>query len=119
MAVSLEDFDERAAEADAAVPAPPAASRALKAVPAPKPGALEPRRGLLDECAARALALWPRLSRVHLLKAQGDPWRIARLVARRTSEPPEVIVAMLTGQPILPAPSPSGLDGEDAEAAEA
>ena len=44
---------------------------------------------------ARALVLWPRLDRKRLCRAGEDPWRIARLVAQRTGEPPDVIVAML------------------------
>lgn len=48
----------------------------------------------------RALALWPRLDSAGLARAKGDPWRIARLVARRTAQPLEVIVAMLTQCPV-------------------
>jgi len=44
----------------------------------------------------RALLLWPRLDRARLARTAGDPQRIARLVARRSSLPSDVIVAMLT-----------------------
>jgi hypothetical protein len=48
----------------------------------------------------RALTLWPRLDRTQLARTGGDPARIARIVGRRTTLPPESIVAMLTGEPI-------------------
>jgi hypothetical protein len=51
----------------------------------------------------RALALWPGLDRRKLSRTQGDPARVARLVGRRTSLPPEAIVALLTAQPELDA----------------
>jgi hypothetical protein len=43
----------------------------------------------------RALLLWPRLDRTRLTRTGGDPHRIARLVARRSALPTEVILAML------------------------
>ena len=43
----------------------------------------------------RALLLWPGLDRTRLARTAGDPHRVARLVACRSSLPPEVIVAML------------------------
>ena len=43
----------------------------------------------------RALALWPRLDPKALRRCRRDPRRIAALVARRTSLPPETIQAML------------------------
>jgi hypothetical protein len=43
----------------------------------------------------RALLLWPRLDRAGLARTAGDPRRVARLVARRSALPPEMIVAML------------------------
>ena len=49
----------------------------------------------VDLCA-RALALWPRLDRARLTRTKGDPVRIARLVAPRTSLTPECILAILT-----------------------
>jgi hypothetical protein len=46
----------------------------------------------------RAQAIWPRLQRDGLRRTGGDPVRIARLVARRSNQPLEVILAMLTGE---------------------
>jgi hypothetical protein len=46
---------------------------------------------------ARALALWPGLDRRALVRTQGDPVRIARLVMRRSALPEESILAMLRG----------------------
>jgi hypothetical protein len=43
----------------------------------------------------RALALWPRLERRALRRCGHDPTKIAELVARRTSLPPEAIVRIL------------------------
>jgi hypothetical protein len=45
----------------------------------------------------RALALWPGLDRRKLQRTQGDPSRVARLVGRRTTLPPEAIVGLLIG----------------------
>lgn len=45
--------------------------------------------------ARRAQAIWPRLDRRALARCAGDPARITRLVARRTSLPPAVIRAIL------------------------
>jgi hypothetical protein len=47
------------------------------------------------EMTQRALALWPRLNASLVRRCGGDPWRIARLVSRRTSLPAETIVGML------------------------
>ena len=44
----------------------------------------------------RALALWPRLDRAALRRCKNDARRIAALVARRTTMPPEAILNMLT-----------------------
>ena len=44
----------------------------------------------------RALARWPRLERAALRRCRHDPRRIAALVARRTSIPPEAILELLT-----------------------
>lgn len=44
----------------------------------------------------RALALWPRLDPAALRRCQHDAHRIAALVARRTTMPPEAIFNMLT-----------------------
>jgi hypothetical protein len=43
----------------------------------------------------RALALWPRLDPAALRRCQHDVKRIAALVSRRTSMPPEGIVKLL------------------------
>jgi len=57
-------------------------------------------------CRRQALLLWPRLDRHRLARTRGDPWRIARLVARRTPRSLDEIVAMLTSStpacPIIP-----------------
>lgn len=44
----------------------------------------------------RALALWPRLDRGALRRCHNDAHRIAALVARRTTMPPEAILNVLT-----------------------
>ena len=43
----------------------------------------------------KARATWPRLDPVKLRRTRGDPRRIARLVARRTALPAEVILLIL------------------------
>jgi hypothetical protein len=54
----------------------------------------------------RALLLWPRLDRAKLRRIADDPCRIAEMVVRRTSQPYEVILAMLLRQnPCLGAPT--------------
>lgn len=50
------------------------------------PGALE----------RRALTLWPRLDPVALRRCHHDARRVAALVSRRTTMPPEAILLMLT-----------------------
>jgi len=40
--------------------------------------------------------MWPRLERAALRRCHHDPRRIAALVARRTSIPPEAILRLLT-----------------------
>lgn len=47
------------------------------------------------EVDRQALAVWPRLGRRALRRCGHDPRRIAVLVARRTSMPPEAIVSLL------------------------
>jgi len=49
-----------------------------------------------DALERRAMALWPRLDRAALRRCHNDAHRIAALVARRTTMPPEAIVAVLT-----------------------
>jgi hypothetical protein len=48
------------------------------------------------EVDRQALAVWPRLGRRALRRCGHDPRRVAALVSRRTSMPPEVIVSLLT-----------------------
>jgi hypothetical protein len=43
----------------------------------------------------RALLLWPRLNPLRLARTRGYPVRVARLVARRTSLDPAIILGML------------------------
>jgi hypothetical protein len=68
-----------------------------------------PRREAARACRRQALLLWPRLDPHRLARTRGDPWRIARLVARRTPRSLDEIVGMLTRStpacPILPARS--------------
>jgi hypothetical protein len=45
---------------------------------------------------ARAALLWPGLDRRQLGRTGGDPQRVVRLIARRSSLPPESIREMLT-----------------------
>ena len=52
----------------------------------------------------RAMLLWPRLDRARISKVADDPVRIAEIVERRTSQPFDVILAMLTK--VSPALSP-------------
>jgi len=59
-------------------------------------GGSVPRREAARACRRQALLLWPRLDPYRLARTGGDPWRIARLVARRTPRSREEIVAMLT-----------------------
>jgi hypothetical protein len=48
-----------------------------------------------QEIARRARALWPWLNARLIGRCRGDPSRIAKLVAQRTSLPIETIVGML------------------------
>lgn len=45
----------------------------------------------------RALLIWPGLDRAALRRTHGDPWKIARLVAPRTSLSTESILTLLMG----------------------
>ncbi len=45
----------------------------------------------------RALLIWPGLDRARLRRTHGDPWKIARLVGRRSSLPTESILTLLMG----------------------
>jgi hypothetical protein len=52
------------------------------------------------------MLLWPRLDRAKLRKAAGDPNRMAEIIERRTSQPRDAILAMITRQnPNLNAPT--------------
>ena len=52
------------------------------------------------------MLLWPRLDRAKISRVADDPARIAEIVERRTSQPYDVILAMLTKQsPSLAGPS--------------
>ena len=44
----------------------------------------------------RALLLWPRLDGAKVRRVSDDPAAIAEIVGRRTSQPYDVILAMLT-----------------------
>jgi hypothetical protein len=44
----------------------------------------------------RALLLWPRLDRTKIRKVADDPVRIAEVIERRTAQPFDAILAMLT-----------------------
>ena len=48
----------------------------------------------------RALLVWPGLDRRELRRTEGDPWRLARLVASRTSLSLEAILVLLMGPDI-------------------
>lgn len=48
-----------------------------------------------DALLERARALWPGLHPRELAGTRGDPRRIVRLVARRSTEAPEVLLEML------------------------
>jgi hypothetical protein len=53
-------------------------------------------RPLTTDYLERAMLLWPRLDRAKLRRVADDPVRIAEVVQRRTSQPYEAILAMLT-----------------------
>lgn len=42
------------------------------------------------------MLLWPRLDRAKIRKVADDPMRMAEIIERRTSQPFDVILAMLT-----------------------
>jgi hypothetical protein len=65
-----------------------------------------------QEIVRRALALWPRLNASVIRRCGGDPWRIAKLVSRRTSLPIETIVGMLRAAPGLTVTRISIVEGE-------
>jgi hypothetical protein len=59
------------------------------------------------------MLLWPRLDRAKVRKVAGDPARIAEIVERRTSQPFDVILAMLTKQ--IPPPASATDDAAEIE----
>jgi hypothetical protein len=61
------------------------------------------------------MLLWPRLDRAKIRKVAGDPVRIAEIVERRTSQPFDVILAMLTKQ--IPPVAPATDDASEIESA--
>ena len=68
------------------------------------------------------MLLWPRLDRSKLRRVADDPVRIAELVQRRTSQPYEAILAMLTHQSRAlssPTEPSSGFDSGRTDAARA
>jgi hypothetical protein len=65
-----------------------------------------PARPATSYFVERALLLWPRLDRAKLCKVADNPTRMAEIIERRTSQPLDVILAMLTKQaPALIAPT--------------
>ena len=66
------------------------------------------------------MLLWPRLDRARLRRIADDPGRIAELVERRTSQPYDVILAMLTRQNdrlVSPTEQTPGFDSGRSDAA--
>ncbi len=66
-----------------------------------KPTPRDARRSVQPSAACyfeRAMLLWPRLERAKIRRAADNPCRIAEIVARRTKQPYDVILAMLTKQ---------------------
>ncbi len=63
------------------------------------------------EYQRRALFIWPGLDRARLRRTHGDPWKIARLVAHRSSLSIESILTLLMGVGVAPeVPGPEGGD---------
>ncbi len=70
----------------------------------------------------RAMLLWPRLDRTRLRRVADNPARMAEIIERRTSQPFDVILAMLTNQTdrlTAPTESAPGFDSGRADAARA
>jgi hypothetical protein len=64
------------------------------------------------------MLLWPRLDRAKIRKVADNPERIAEIVERRTSQPYDVILAMLTRQsppPTAPTDDLSAFDSGQIE----
>jgi hypothetical protein len=76
-------------------------------VGAPPPGVARRSVRPVTSCyLERAMLLWPRLDRAKIRRVADNPTRIAEIVERRTSQPFDVILAMLTRQ----IPSPAAAD---------
>jgi len=83
-------------------------------------GVSRPERQVSSCYVERALLLWPRLDRARISRISDNPARIAELVSRRTSQPYDVILAMLTRQTdrlVAPTEPTAGFDSGRAEAA--
>jgi hypothetical protein len=85
------------------------------------PASRESRRSarLTTSCYfERAMLLWPRLERAKIRRVADDPCRIAEIVARRTKQPYDVILAMLTRQapPVAPPGETADFDSARVEA---
>ncbi len=57
----------------------------------------QPRAVSRHSLCVRALLIWPGLDRTQLSRTQGDPHKVARLVARRTIHSEEAILSLLEG----------------------
>jgi hypothetical protein len=79
-----------------------------------------PERPAASSYVERAMLLWPRLDRAKLGRVAGDPAKIAEMIQRRTSQPYEAILAMLTRQTeklISPTEESGGFDSGRTDAA--
>jgi len=73
--------------------------RPVQGVKPPAPQGARRSEGAATKCYfERAMLLWPRLERAKIRRVSSDPCRIAEIVARRTKQPYDVILAMLTRQ---------------------
>jgi hypothetical protein len=73
----------------------------------------QPEHPATPSYVERAMLLWPRLDRARVRRLADNPARIAELVSRRTSQPHDVILAMLTREterPIAPKAQTAGLE---------
>lgn len=77
-------------------------------------------RPVTTDYLERAMLLWPRLDKAKLRRVADDPGRIAEVVQRRTAQPYEAILAMLTRQSRAlnsPTEASSGFDSGRTDAA--
>ena len=87
-------------------------------LPAPR-AARRPVRPATSCYLERAMLLWPRLDRSKIRKVADNPARIAEIIEQRTSQPYDVILAMLTKQaaPLTaPTEEASGFDSPGVDA---